>query len=397
MGRFLFVVPPLGERVRPVAAVARELAARGHEAVWTGHRDVLEGVLPPGATVLPSGGGLGEMLAASAAGSVAGLRSPAGLMVLWDDFLLPLARNMLPGVRAAVAAFGPDVLVVDQHALAGAAVAQVAGLPWVTSVPTSAGLLDPLGDLPQIAQRVRRLARPLLVEAGLDDVSAARFNLRGSPYLVVAFSTEALAGPVEAAPGPCVFVGPCLARRVDETPFEWDRLDGRRPLVLVSREPRRWGPGVGLYAAADRALSSLDVQGVIVRPGEVVREASPGVLVVPRAPWRALMRRAAVVICDGDHTVVCEALAHGVPLVVVPMAGDQPLLADQVERAGCGVRVPGPRIDAARLRRAIETGLTSRDLRLGAERVRDSFAAAGGSVAAVDHLERLLDAPVPAW
>ena len=46
-----------------------------------------------------------------------GLRGAEALMFLWQDFLLPLGRSMVPGVEAAVAAFGPDVMIVDQQAI----------------------------------------------------------------------------------------------------------------------------------------------------------------------------------------------------------------------------------------------------------------------------------------
>ena len=43
-------------------------------------------------------------------------------------------------------------------------------------------------------------------------------------------------------------------------------------------------------------------------------------------------------VTHGGHNTVCEALAHGLPLVVAPIRDDQPTVAAQVVQAGAGVR-----------------------------------------------------------
>ena len=91
----------------------------------------------------------------------AGLRGPAALRFLWRDVLMPLADTMLAGVHAAVDAFRPDVLVVDQQALAGAAVAELRGLPWATSATTSAELTDPLATMGKVGDWVQDQIRAL--------------------------------------------------------------------------------------------------------------------------------------------------------------------------------------------------------------------------------------------
>jgi UDP:flavonoid glycosyltransferase YjiC (YdhE family) len=45
------------------------------------------------------------------------------------------------------------------------------------------------------------------------------------------------------------------------------------------------------------------------------------------------------VVCHGGHNTVCEAFAHGVPLVVTPIRDDQPIIARQVADAGAGIQL----------------------------------------------------------
>src|SRR5690606_10829627 len=139
VGRFLFVVPPLTGHVNPTVPLGRELEARGHAVAWTGHADVVAPLLPPGVAFLPAAEAVpDEVNAAVEHHTSRGTRGPAGFMASWREFVLPVNRQLVPGVHAAVDAFGPDVLVVDQQALAGAAVAELRGVRWATCATTSA-------------------------------------------------------------------------------------------------------------------------------------------------------------------------------------------------------------------------------------------------------------------
>ena len=391
MGRFLFVVPPLAGHTNPTVALGQELAGRGHAVAWTGHPDVVAELLPPDATLLPVAESVpDDIVAAVVAQSGEGLRGPAALRFLWQDFIVPLARSMVPGVHAAVDAFAPDVLVVDQQALAGAAVAERRGLVWATSATTSAELTDPLAAMARVGEWVRGLMRDLLVDAGLDAGRAAALDPRFSPHLVLAFTTPELVGPAEPFPAHYALVGPAMGDRPDPTPFRWDWLDGR-PLVLVSLGTLNWQVGERFFGVAADTLAAMDVQGVLVAPRDLVPDPPGNVLVTPRVPQLALLPKVAAVVSHGGHNTVCETLAHGLPLVVAPIRDDQPIIADQVVRAGAGRRVKFGRVTVPVLRRAIESVLTEPAYRAGADRVRRSFAAAGGPTVAADRLERLSD------
>ncbi|MFD7736541.1 glycosyltransferase, partial [Kitasatospora phosalacinea] len=114
------------------------------------------------------------------------------------------------------------------------------------------------------------------------------------------------------------------------------------------------------------------------------------VLVRPRVPVLELMPKLAAVVSHGGLNTVCEALAHGVPLVVAPIKGDQPINAAQVVAAGAGRRVRFASVRPQPLREDLLAVLDDPSYRAAARRVGESFAAAGGASAAADHLEALL-------
>jgi MGT family glycosyltransferase len=392
MSRFLFVVPPLTGHVNPTIPVGRELAGRGHDVAWAGPREVVADLLPPDAAFLPVG--LPAELAAKLSVAPPELRGLTALKHLIGDFLVPLAHGMLPGVRDAVADYKPDALLVDQQAMAGLAVAEANGLPWATSATTSATVYDQMELMPKVQEWADGLQRRFLHAAGFDETAAARIDLRFSPHLVLVFSTEAFVGD-DRFPDHYAFVGPSITTRPDDTPFDWAWLDEaeeaepRVPVVLVSLGTLNWPNGGRFFSVAAEALADLPVRAIVVAPPELVDDPPPNVLVTPRVPQLALMPHLDAVVSHGGHNTVCEALAHGLPLVVAPIRDDQPAIADQVVRAGAGLRVAFRRTGADELRRAVETVLNDEGLRAGAARVQASFAAAGGPREAADRLERL--------
>ena len=390
MSRFLFVVPPLTGHVNPTIPVGQELAGRGHDVAWTGPRQIVEELLPPDAAFLPVG--LPDDFAAKLSVAPPELRGLTALKHLIGEFLVPLAHGMLPGVRDAVAEFKPDALLVDQQAMAGLAVAEANGLPWATSATTSATVYDQMELMPKVQEWADGLQRGFLRSAGLDEATAATVDLRFSSQLVLVFSTKAFVGDDEF-PDHYAFVGPSITARPDDTPFDWAWMDAAveadQPVVLVSLGTLNWPNGGRFFTVAAEALADMAVRAIVIAPPELVEHAPPNVLVTPRVPQLALMPHLDAVVSHGGHNTVCETLAHGVPLVVAPIRDDQPAIADQVVRAGAGVRVAFRRVKADELRGAIDTALNDGGLRAGAARVQASFAAAGGPREAADHLERL--------
>ncbi|MEV4236177.1 MULTISPECIES: nucleotide disphospho-sugar-binding domain-containing protein [unclassified Nocardia] len=397
MSRFLFVVPPLAAHVHPTAAVGAELVARGHDVAWVGHLEHISPMLPPGARAIEVGypdSGSPEPVGSRQWGESMqsrrrGMRGPAAFRFLWEEFLIPLATSMVPGVEAAVDDFCPDVVAVDQHTLAGALVAHARRLPWATLAIMSAELVDAPGPKLQawVTERVNGFMRRF---DGLGVDTSEAGDLRFSEHLVLAFTTAALVGPLERFPGHYRFVGPSIYPRGGD--FPWDRLDPARQHVFLTLGTVAGDVGQRFLSTAIEAVESVTdrIQLIVVAPPGAIDSSKADVLVRDFVPYLELLPHLDVVVCHAGHTTTCEALAFGVPLVVAPIRDDNPVVAGQVEAAGAGIRVKFGRVRAAELCEAILTVLDDPSYRRAALRVQASFAAAGGSVAAADCLEKLV-------
>jgi UDP:flavonoid glycosyltransferase YjiC (YdhE family) len=376
MSRFLIVVPPFTGHINPIAGVAEELRDRGHEVAWAGDETVLSRTLPGTWPIHACG-------VAPLPPRPPQLRGYAALKHLWEQVLVPLAEKMEPGVREAVRLTRPDVVIADQQALAGALVAERAGIPWATSATTSSELADPLAAMPQVRDWLAGLLSALRHRCG---DPAAEGDLRFSAHLVLAFTTAALAG---AVPAPVHFVGP-VQRPGEDSGFPWDRLDPARAKVLVTMGTANTEvTGDFLRACAAAVRARPGVQGVFADPGDSLRDLDGDLVRLPWLPQQALLPHMAAVICHAGHNTVCESLASGVPLVVAPIRDDQPIVAEQVAAAGAGVRLRFTHSRAEHVGRALDQVLTEPSFADAAGRIRDSFAAAGGARAAADALAEL--------
>ncbi|MEW1775377.1 glycosyltransferase [Streptomyces sp. NPDC086777] len=386
MSGFLFAVPPLVGHINPAVGVAAELAARGHRVAWVcADAGLVHRLAGPQAAVFPCAG-------AVAGERPADLRGAQALKFLWEWFLVPLADAMAPGVAAAADAFRPDVVVADQQAFAGALVAERLGLPWATSATTSAEFGGAYDGIPKVAEWLRdRLAE---LRGRLGD-PAGTADPRFSPYLTLAFTTPELAGPTGR---PAVrYVGPSISERPVADGFPWDWLDPSRERVLVSLGTANADVGGRFLAECVAAVRDRAdrVQALVADPGGTLPPAADDkdILILPSLPQLPLLERVDAVVCHAGHNTVCEALWHGVPLVVAPIRDDQPVIAGQVVDAGAGLRVRFGRVTAQRLGDALDTVLYEPGPRTAAAGIRTAFRAAGGAPAAATHLEALAAHP----
>ncbi|MFJ6632353.1 glycosyltransferase [Streptomyces sp. NPDC091376] len=413
MSRFLFVVPPLVGHINPLVGVAAALTARGHQVAWAGVPGIVHRLAGPGARVHPSPATWSE---GDWPTRPPDIRGPEALRFLWERFLVPLADAMAEGVRDAVGAFRPDVVVADQQSLAGGLVAERLGVRWATSATTSAEFADVLATMPKVAAWNEALVRELRQRVG-DPGSIC--DPRFSPHLALAFTTEELAGTPARGGDRIRWVGPSLSDRPSPAGFPWDWLDPGRATVLVTLGTANTDAGARFLTESARALRARAdrLQGVVVDPEGVLASDGTGdhravggdgdvhgdtghmdkdLLAVPEVPQLALLEKVDAVVCHAGHNTVCEALWHGVPLVVAPIRDDQPVIAAQVAEAGAGVRIRFGRADASRIGAALDTVLCTPHHRAAARSIGGVFRAAGGAAAAADHLERLARADGPA-
>jgi MGT family glycosyltransferase len=293
-------------------------------------------------------------------------------------------------VELAVQHFLPDVLVVDQQAIAGAVVARRTGLRWATSATTSSELVDSFTVFPMFGAWLTKELGAFQHRMGVPEDQAAQGDLRFSDQLVLAFSSRELVGSGPFPPE-WLFVGPAMKKREHAPEFPWSWLDPHRRHVLLTLGTINAANGQQFFNTAIAAAERLEdqLQMIVVAPNGMLCPKSSNVLVLPMIPQLELLPHMDAVICHAGHNTVCETLAHGIPLLLAPIRDDQPIIAQQVVDAGAGIRLKYSRVKSEQIAEALLSVLENSSYRQSAERIQTAFRAAGGASAAADGIEKL--------
>jgi zeaxanthin glucosyltransferase len=222
-------------------------------------------------------------------------------------------------VEKAVDAFRPDVVAVDQHAVAGAVVATRQNLVWASLAPQCMELTRPFRSLPTVEGWIRDRLDAIWQQGG--GTGPAPLDLRFSPHLVIGFTSPLLTGPAELPPR-CVLVGPAIHRRLDLPPFDWERMTPDRRTVLVSMGTMSVELAGDFFGRMAEALSGLDVRAVLNCPPAAVPDPGRNTIVAERVPMLHLLPRVDAVVSHGGLNTVVEALAQARPLVLAPIRND---------------------------------------------------------------------------
>jgi UDP:flavonoid glycosyltransferase YjiC (YdhE family) len=191
------------------------------------------------------------------------------------------------------------------------------------------------------------------------------------------------------------FVDPGLRPNID---FPWERLNGR-PLVYASLGTIQNGSESTFRSIAEGCVG-LNAQLVISLGGglDPARLGSlPGDPILVRyAPQLELLKRASAVITHAGLNTVLESLAEGVPLVAIPLGNDQPGVAARAAARGAAIVIPLRKLNAARLRTALQSVLEEEKYRAAANQIQTAMSQLDGPNQAADIIEDALGIRIPA-
>ena len=367
MKRFLFVVIDGGGNVPAELAIARRLAGRGHDVHVLGDPSMQPDALEAGcrfhgfvnAPARHNRDRDADPVRDWEASSPIAQARRVGEHVMFGP-AAAYARDVLDAVERV----RPDAIAVDCMPFGAIVGAEKSGLPAAILVhfpihgpvqgatPFGLGLRPARGPLGRLRDRVLLAASRRMLAFGLAPVNAARRELGLTPLddvleqllrlnrSLVLTSREFDFVP-DGLPPHVRYVGPQLDDPAGLD--EWSSsssVEGQDPLVLVSlgsTYQRQEQP----FARAVAALGTLPVRGLATY-GAIDPPAGPApnnVTVIRSAPHAAVLPLASVVVCHGGHGTVMKALAHGLPVVVMPLGRDQRDNAARVEVCGAGVRI----------------------------------------------------------
>jgi MGT family glycosyltransferase len=318
-------------------------------------------------------------------------------------------------LTAVLNKFHPDVLVDGMMPLGTRLVAEIRGVPQasmcVVGCPFTSVDLFPYGwgQRPPVNALERSMMR--VAHAELEQTSAPQIRRwdalrvglglppRGrhpwfeppSQWLIVIPTTEAFEYPRSDLPTQAHFVGPVFwdSPSVHALPLIPDTA---RPLVFVSQGSTFTRElsilRLALAALADEPIQLVVSTGRHCRPDEL-GPLPQNAIVARQVPHRVLFPKLDLAITHGGFSSVHCALLHGVPLIVLPFAADQPENGQRVAQAGAGLLIDVEKCTPEMLRQAVYRVLRDPAFRQNARRVQASFAQHDGPRETAELLERL--------
>jgi UDP:flavonoid glycosyltransferase YjiC (YdhE family) len=293
------------------------------------------------------------------------------------------ARIRAAGILPLASDWEADVIVADEADLGGILAAEELDLPYATVLVLAAG----------------SLIRPEVVGDTLDRVRAEH-GLPPDPaldspgrYLVLSPFPPSLRDPAFPPPPTTRFFRPLEAGAAWEGPPPWPRRLADAPSVYFTLGTEFNLESGDLFTRVVAGLRQLPAN-VLVTVGREIDPAELGpqpanVHVERYLPQADVLPHCDLVVFHAGSGTLTGALAHGLPLVLLPMGADQPANAERCECLGLGVTLDVVRATPAEVRDAAASVLADPAYREAAQRLRDEIAALPEPAAAVDLLGRL--------
>lgn len=378
MSHFGVIAPPFYSHFQALQALAQVLIERGHQVTFFHQVDARRwltdarvGFHALGQDTHPAGSLQGALRQA------ANPSGPLGLMAIIRQ--LSATTDMLcDQLPAALAGQRVDALLCDQMEAAGGLVAEGMGLPFVSvacALPVNREPGIPLPVMPfaygtdESSQRMYQgstqvydwLMKPL--RRVLRD-RAQRFGLAARDALHECLSplaqiSQTIAGfdfPRQRLPEHFHAVGPLRAPQRDEQGL-WP-IDSRRPLVFASLGTLQ-GSRFGMFRQIALACRRMDAQLLVAHCGglgsieERLLLQAGATWVTDFAPQRWALQQAEIAVTHGGLNTVMDAIAARTPVLVMPIAFDQPGVAARVAHAGIGLQL-SRRAGASRIATRLE-------------------------------------------
>jgi hypothetical protein len=292
-----------------------------------------------------------------AAASFASMRARADVLAPEStSFAGWMAQGRADDVDALIDEWGADVVVCDEVDFGAMTAAERRGTAHVTV------LVLPTGSF----------LRPEL----LQEIAAPR------PRLVLAPFPPSLRDPAFPLPDGAQTVRPDVGPAVPTD---------RRDLLYVTLGTIFNTESGDLFDRLLTAVGDLDIE-VVATVGRAIDPAGFGrqpdhVRIERFVPQSSLLPRCRAVVSHGGAGSVVGALAHGAPLVCIPLGADQPHNARRCEALGVGRTLDALGATPADIRAAIERVLADPSYRMKAAQLQDESAALPPPSAAVAAIE----------
>jgi MGT family glycosyltransferase len=391
MVTILFFNQPEQGHINPTLPLVAELVRRGNRVIYYSLEDFKQAIERTGAT----------FQSYQEAYPFDHTRADENGFKVFLQFL-QVSQLVLERLLPQIAAEKPDVVIYDQLAMWGQYIAQILHVPAICSMPMF--VLTPRLILTQPSMIFLRL-RSLNVERQIHATAAkisdqyhvkkiGIFDIANNPgQLNIVYTSRAFQPYADSFDETYKFVGPSINPRIDAPVFPFDALVQGKPLLYISlgsiynEHPEFYRLCFDTFADSNwQVVMSVGHNTLLGKLGAIPKN----LLVQNEVPQLDILQRASLFISHGGMNSVSEALYHGVPLIIIPQAGDQTFVARRVEQLGAGKMLHRSKVHMHQLRHLVDDIIASSAFRKASDRIGATLRQAGGYIRAADEIEQFI-------
>jgi UDP:flavonoid glycosyltransferase YjiC (YdhE family) len=365
----------------PLVAIARAAAAAGHTVAFAGRPWMVPKVEALGFVCFPGGTDEGLEPVTRPLVPIDMEREGRDLIVGFGQLV---ARSRAPDLLSTFVRWRPDVVVWEETDPAAAIVAERLGLPHAAVPVLAFGMMG---------APFAKGYDPVREEYGLEPDPSGEMMSR---YLVLSPFPETLRDPRNPVPltshGIRIVAVDRAARAVGSTP-DWAAIVEGGPSIYFTLGTVFNHESGDLFARVLAGLRELPTN-LLVTVGREIDPATLGpqpanVRIERFVPQAEILPHVDLVVSHGGSGSVLGALAHGRPMVVLPIGADQPLNAARITAIGVGRSLDAIGATPDDVREAASLVLADATYRESAGRLAHEIAALSSPDVAVGLLERL--------
>ncbi len=386
MSKIVFFSTSYDGHINPTLAIVRELVSQGHQVWYYSYNSYKEEIESAGATFVSCDEYDCKLTL-----------SPEELAQIDTDirFSVKVMVNTTLAMDKKVVAdmeeIKPDCIVADTAACWGKAVALKLGIPFVASnttmlfnrrypKETERRTFSEYLKYSWVRMRANMEARRLK-KAGYPVRSAKKLLKSGRKTDTIVYTTKEFQPRADTFPSKFTFVGPLLKPAKVETRKRLDTLIYVSMRGINAKLPK-------LYENIIRAYESWNAQ-VIVSAGDIIPEEEfmnvpINFFLYKSVDQISVLEKSAAFVTHCGMNSVCEALALGVPLLLIPRTDEQWRVAERVAELGAGIILQ--RYDWTSIQKATVKLIEEDSYKENAAKIAENFKNASGAKAAVEKI-----------
>ena len=382
--RVLFTTQPESGHWHPLMPLARALDDAGHEVAFATTPAGCAGLAATGIRCWPVGSDESAQEVAERRKRLTALAPEDRAAVFWGEvFPETRAKRALPDVIDVIQTWRPAVVVREDLEFAGYVAAEREGLPHV-AVQVAAWRPNLHALLASPLDRLRD-------SVGLPPDPDLAMLYR---YLFLITSPPRYRDPTSVFPPTAQGLRPVVFDRSgDERLPDWvEQLPPERPTVYATMGTVN-NKEAGVLESILAGLRDEPINFIMTtsrdRDPAAFGSQPPNVHIEQYVPQSLLFPYCDLVVTHGGTGTVMAALGHGLPMVIIPIAADQPDNARRCSQLGVARTIGPEERTPEAIRTAVRTVLAEPRFGEQAMRLREEIAAMPGIENAVSLLERL--------